>query len=156
MKIAYYKPNDVVFKKGSIVHSLVVIFEGRLKKFKSPLTLASAGETWGDEFIDKNRDLKLDDDVITDSDMVATEISFDDVLGVLGGSLAEALNRMGQATMFLDLPPKSKAEFQKYKWSDFTYVGELCKIHYGSMHLIELKDIRSRYVVKIVDKKLLR
>jgi hypothetical protein len=43
MKITYYKPNDVVFKKGSIIQNLIVIFEGRLKKFKSPLTLATAG-----------------------------------------------------------------------------------------------------------------
>ena len=55
MKIVYFKPNDVVYKKGAAVSELLVIFEGRLKKFKSPLTLASAGETWGDEYIDKHR-----------------------------------------------------------------------------------------------------
>lgn len=43
MKITYYKPNDPVFKKGSIIQSLIVVFEGRIKKFKSPITLATAG-----------------------------------------------------------------------------------------------------------------
>lgn len=47
MKIVYYKANDIVFRKGSPIYKLVVIFEGRLKKFRSPSVLASAGEVWG-------------------------------------------------------------------------------------------------------------
>lgn len=158
MKIAYYKPNDVVFKKGSLVHSLVVIFEGRLKKFKSPLTLAAAGETWGEEFLDRNRELKLDDDVITDADMVATEIAFEDVLSVLGGSLSEALGKVGQASMFAEAPPRSKAEFDKLSFKDFAYVGELCKIHYGSMHLVERREppCQGRLIAKVIEKRLLK
>jgi signal-transduction protein with cAMP-binding, CBS, and nucleotidyltransferase domain len=47
MKIVYYKANDIIFRKGSPIYKLIVIFEGRLKKFRSPNVLASAGEVWG-------------------------------------------------------------------------------------------------------------
>lgn len=47
MKTKYYKTNSVVFKKGSIVHKLIVILEGRIKKFRSANFLAQAGQAWG-------------------------------------------------------------------------------------------------------------
>lgn len=47
MKTKYYKTNEIVFKKGSIVHKLVIIIEGRIKKFRSANFLAQAGQAWG-------------------------------------------------------------------------------------------------------------
>lgn len=47
MKTKYYKTNSVVFKKGSIVHKLIIIIEGRIKKFRSANFLAQAGQAWG-------------------------------------------------------------------------------------------------------------
>lgn len=47
MKTKYYKTNEIVFKKGSIVHKLIIIMEGRIKKFRSANFLAQAGQSWG-------------------------------------------------------------------------------------------------------------
>lgn len=47
MKTKYYKTNEIVFKKGSIVNKLIVIIEGRIKKFRSANFLAQAGQAWG-------------------------------------------------------------------------------------------------------------
>lgn len=158
MKITYYKPNDPVFKKGSIIHSLIVIFEGRLKKFKSPITLASAGETWGDEFLDKNREIRIDDDIIADTDMVATEITFEDTVRVLGGTINEALQAMNQGRIFKEVPVFSKKDMEALTLKDFTYITQLTKIHYGSMHLLERRNepCQGRYVCKIIEKRILK
>lgn len=51
MRTRYYKTNEIVFKKGSVVHKLVVILEGRLKKFRSANFLAQTGQYWGDQYL---------------------------------------------------------------------------------------------------------
>jgi hypothetical protein len=40
MRIQYKKTNEVVFKKGSTVQKLIVVMEGKLKKFRSANYLA--------------------------------------------------------------------------------------------------------------------
>jgi len=40
MKVQYKKANEVVFKKGTTVQRLVVVMEGKLKKFRSAHYLA--------------------------------------------------------------------------------------------------------------------
>ena len=65
MKIRYYKVNEVVFKKGSIVHKLIVIMEGKIKKFRSANYLAQAGQTWGESYLHGSSETRLEDDVIT-------------------------------------------------------------------------------------------
>lgn len=47
MRVQYKKANEVVFKKGTSVQRLVIIMEGKLKKFRSAHYLAEAGQTWG-------------------------------------------------------------------------------------------------------------
>ena len=51
MKTRYYKTNEIVFKKGSIVHKLIIIIEGKIKKFRSANFLAQAGQIWGENYI---------------------------------------------------------------------------------------------------------
>lgn len=84
MKIVYYKANDIIFRKGSPIYKLIVIFEGRLKKFRSPNVLASAGEAWGEDYLEKNKEVRIDDNVVAESDVVATEISFEEINKLLG------------------------------------------------------------------------
>ena len=40
MRVQYKKTNEVVFKKGTTVQKLLIIMEGKLKKFRSPSYLA--------------------------------------------------------------------------------------------------------------------
>jgi cGMP-dependent protein kinase len=47
MKVQYRKSNEVVFRKGTTVQRLLVVMEGKLKKFRSANYLAEAGQTWG-------------------------------------------------------------------------------------------------------------
>lgn len=47
MRIQYKKTNEIVFKKGSTVQKLIVVMEGKLKKFRSANYLAEANQTWG-------------------------------------------------------------------------------------------------------------
>ena len=47
MRAQYKKTNEVVFKKGTTVQKLLILMEGKLKKFRSPSYLAEAGQTWG-------------------------------------------------------------------------------------------------------------
>ena len=51
MKTRYYKTNEIVFKKGSIVHKLIIIVEGRIKKFRSANCLAQSGQIWGETYL---------------------------------------------------------------------------------------------------------
>lgn len=69
MKTRYYKTNEVVFKKGSIVHKLVVIIEGKIKKFRSANFLAQAGQTWGESYM-KGMTNRLDDDIVVETESV--------------------------------------------------------------------------------------
>ena len=47
MKVYYKKINDRVFKKGTTVQKLIVVMEGKLKKFRSANYLAESGQIWG-------------------------------------------------------------------------------------------------------------
>ena len=40
MRVQYKKTNEVVFKKGTTVQKLLILMEGKLKKFRSPSYLA--------------------------------------------------------------------------------------------------------------------
>jgi len=51
MRTRYYKTNEIVYKKGSVVHKLIVILEGRIKKFRSANFLAQTGQYWGDQYL---------------------------------------------------------------------------------------------------------
>lgn len=66
MKIKYYKTNEIVFKKGSTVHKLVVIVEGKIKKFRSANFLAESGQTWGESYLTGN-EVRLEDDVVVET-----------------------------------------------------------------------------------------
>lgn len=70
MKIRYYKTNEIVFKKGSIVHKLVIIIEGKIKKFRSANFLAQAGQTWGESYLKANNNPRLDDDIVVETESV--------------------------------------------------------------------------------------
>lgn len=43
----------MVFKKGSTVQKLIVVMEGKLKKFRSANYLAEANQTWGESFLNE-------------------------------------------------------------------------------------------------------
>lgn len=77
MKTRYYKTNEIVFKKGSIVHKLIVIMEGRIKKFRSANFLAQAGQIWGDNYLKNGLEIRLDDDIVVETESVLIEISLD-------------------------------------------------------------------------------
>ena len=77
MKTRYYKTNEIVFKKGSIVHKLIVIMEGRIKKFRSANFLAQAGQIWGDNYLKNGDEIRLDDDIVVETESVLIEISLD-------------------------------------------------------------------------------
>ncbi len=70
MKTKYYKTNSVVFKKGSIVHKLIIILEGRIKKFRSANFLAQAGQAWGENYLRTSNDVRLDDDIVVETESV--------------------------------------------------------------------------------------
>ena len=78
MKTRYYKTNEIVFKKGSIVHKLIIM-EGRIKKFKSANFLAQAGQTWGENYLKAANDIRLDDDIVVETESVLIEISLDNL-----------------------------------------------------------------------------
>lgn len=44
--------------------------------------------------------MRIDDDIIADTDVVATEISFEDIVKVLGSSVTEALQVATQGRVF--------------------------------------------------------
>jgi hypothetical protein len=62
--------------------------------------------------------------------MVATEISFEDVVRVLGGTITEALQNIRE------MPQINKKEMDAMTLKDFTYLTQITKIHYGTMHLV--------------------
>ena len=136
MKIVYYKANDIIFRKGSPIYKLIVIFEGRLKKFRSTSILASAGEAWGDEFLEKNKEIRIDDNVIAESDVVATEINFEEIHKVLGESFSESYGRPVSEVLNKTYTIEGKSEMESLQLSNLSYLREISKIHYGSMHLI--------------------
>jgi hypothetical protein len=72
--------------------------------------------------------------------MVATEISFEDVVRVLGGTIGEALQNINQDHIFKGVPHISKEEMNAMTLKDFTYLAQLTKIHYGTMHLVERRQ----------------
>ena len=64
MKVQYKKTNEVVFKKGTTVQKLLILMEGKLKKFRSPSYLAEAGQTWGEIYLNEGASSRLEDDII--------------------------------------------------------------------------------------------
>jgi hypothetical protein len=68
--------------------------------------------------------------------MVATEISFEDVVRVLGGTITEALQNINQDHIFREMPQINKKEMDAMTLKDFTYLTQITKIHYGTMHLV--------------------
>lgn len=67
MKTKYYKTNEIVFKKGSIVNKLIVIIEGRIKKFRCANFLAQAGQAWGENYLKSATNVRLDDDIVVET-----------------------------------------------------------------------------------------
>ena len=76
MRVQYKKTNEVVFKKGTTVQKLLVLMEGKLKKFRSPSYLAEAGQTWGESFLYDNVNVRLEDDIIVETESVIIELNF--------------------------------------------------------------------------------
>jgi cGMP-dependent protein kinase len=64
MKIQYKKANELVFKKGTTVLKLLIVMEGKLKKFRSANYLAEAGQIWGEIFLNETINNRLEDDII--------------------------------------------------------------------------------------------
>lgn len=87
MRTRYYKTNEIVLKKGSVVHKLIVILEGRIKKFRSANFLAQTGQYWGDQSLNLEgngdnpfgKESKLEDDIIVETESVLIEISLDSI-----------------------------------------------------------------------------
>jgi len=67
MRAQYKKTNEVVFKKGTTVQKLLILMEGKLKKFRSPSYLAEAGQTWGELFLNEGASVRLEDDIIVET-----------------------------------------------------------------------------------------
>ena len=74
MRVQHKKTNEVVFKKGSTVQKLLVIMEGKLKKFRSANYLAEAGQTWGEQFLGEGGP-RLEDDIIVETESVVIELN---------------------------------------------------------------------------------
>jgi len=75
MRAQYKKTNEVVFKKGTTVQKLLILMEGKLKKFRSPSYLAEAGQTWGEIFLHEGASVRLEDDIIVETESVIIELN---------------------------------------------------------------------------------
>lgn len=82
MRVQYKKTNEVVFKKGTTVQKLLVLMEGKLKKFRSPSYLAEAGQTWGEVFLNEGASVRLEDDIIVETESVIIELSLSNLRAI--------------------------------------------------------------------------
>ena len=53
---------------------LVIIMEGKLKKFRSAHYLAEAGQTWGESFLNE-ANVRLEDDIVVETESVIIELN---------------------------------------------------------------------------------
>lgn len=95
MKISAYKAGDIILKKGTVANQkIIVIIEGSLKKSKSGITVASKAQAWGEEyFLDANKNKTLDDDIVLETDGVIAEISSENFVDCISGTLEEVIKK---------------------------------------------------------------
>ena len=95
MKISAYKAGDIILKKGTVANQkIIVIIEGSLKKSKSGITVASKAQARGEEyFLDANKNKTLDDDIVLETDGVIAEISSENFVDCISGTLEEVIKK---------------------------------------------------------------
>lgn len=104
MKISSQKAGEIILKKGTVANQkIIVIIEGSLKKSKSGITVASKAQAWGEEYFfeaNKNKTYiccihthRLDDDIVLETDGVIAEISSENFIDCIGGTLEEVIKK---------------------------------------------------------------
>ena len=95
MKISSQKAGEIILKKGTVANQkIIVIIEGSLKKSKSGITVASKAQAWGEEyFLDANKNKTLDDDIVLETDGVIAEISSENFIDCIGGTLEDVIKK---------------------------------------------------------------
>lgn len=93
MKISSYKAGEPIMKKGTNANQkIVVIIEGSLKKAKSGMTVASKAQAWGEDYmLEVNKNKTFDDDIVMETDGVIAEITSENFVECIGGSLEEII-----------------------------------------------------------------
>lgn len=107
------------------MHKLLIILEGRIKKFRSANLLAQTGQYWGDQYLEGgemfNKDAKLEDDIIVETESVLIEISLDSVRNA--GVYKEERKKV------LKMVETRKIGTEKLQWQKVLGQGEFSSVH---------------------------
>lgn len=74
MRVLYKRNNEVVFYKGKTVERLLVVMEGKLKKYRGEHALAETGQIWGESYLGDSLNDRLEDDIIVDVESIIIDL----------------------------------------------------------------------------------
>jgi cGMP-dependent protein kinase len=74
MRVLYKRNNEVVFYKGKTVERLLVLMEGRLKKYRAEHALVETGQIWGESYLSEGFNNRLEDDIIVDVESIIIDL----------------------------------------------------------------------------------